>query len=104
MSLKHIEAVFLCDGCDRVEFGVLLDPAIMVEDGIFDQQLLYELAEDALADSDYLGPTGPSGKVSLQGGKHLCPSCTKIVDAYGPEDRLLTEDEVEAALNQAFGV
>lgn len=90
--LDRIEAVFRCDHCASA-FSVEIDPAttLPVEWTPFD------IAEDAIR-GGLRGTIGKSGNVSVQGGKHLCPDCTTIVDDYGPEDRSLTVAEVNAAL------
>jgi hypothetical protein len=85
MSVVRIEAVIACDGCGS-KFMVDVDAAYKPPQG----WSMWDVAQDAVR--------GGLDGGSIQGDIMLCLKCTKIADAYGPEDRNLTADEVRAAL------
>lgn len=100
MSLVHVRATFGCDGCGR-NFIVELPNDMKANP----EWTMFEEAVECLKEGDFLryegdkrsGTEGPTFS-SVQGGLHLCPQCTSLVDDYVTEDRDATEDEVKAAL------
>lgn len=101
MSVKNIRATFGCDGCGT-EFWMEMDPA----DGIPEGWTLFDGAVDYLRGGQFGGYVGEkrSGRysgpqmTSVQGGMHLCPTCTKTVDEKVPEEGDPTEEQVKEAL------
>lgn len=86
MSIKHIKAVFECDGCGK-EFFVGLDCAEKTRPSL---PSLADLAEDTLRGGNPI--TGECGSVQVD--LHLCCSCTRKADAIGDEDHEPTRDEI----------
>jgi hypothetical protein len=99
MAIRNILATIECDGCGR-EFRVSIPTDLEVKD----YETVFDIAEDMVSDGlvhDYPKEKRSNdipGFCSYQGGKHLCGSCTKIVDAALPEG-LVTDEQVALALN-----
>lgn len=87
MSIRHVEATWECDGCATV-LHTRMDPSHMRPKG----WALFDEAEDAIRG----GLCFEGGLVSVQGGRHLCPKCTKLVDDATPDNP--TPEQVDAAL------
>jgi len=99
MSVHRIEAVIHCDGCG-CEFSVEMDAAYNPPKG----WSLFDAAIDAIR-GGLRGTIGPRGTPSIQGGYHLCPACTRTVDAIETAgDRNATADEVRKALKSSAAI
>lgn len=97
MAVHEIRTMIICDGCAQW-FSVEIDPAYKSPKDWSN----FDIAEDAVrgghcrVEKPKDAPHGPS---SVQGGKMLCPTCTRKCDAVElEEERDLTEDEVSEAL------
>lgn len=87
MSVINATATVECDGCG-VHFVVILDTGT--------EESLYQQIIDTLTGGvDHKG----EGFTSYQCGKMLCGKCTARVDETYPDDKELTEDDVQHALH-----
>jgi hypothetical protein len=91
--IKRIEAVVGCDHCGT-EFSMDIDAAYEPPRG----WSMFDIAVDSVR-GGHRGRIGPNGVPSVQAGLHLCPTCTRVVDAAYPEDHLPSEPEIKAALS-----
>lgn len=97
MSILSLKAAIECDGCGT-HFRVEIDTARNIADGWDLCDVITDHVRGGHGEDLKGNAFGFEGSCSVQGGKHLCPKCTRIVDASTDEDRDLTVKEVEAAL------
>jgi hypothetical protein len=99
MSIINLKAAISCDGCGD-HFRVWIDTAANIPDGWDLCDLITDQVRGGHGEDMKGNHFGIAGSCSVQAGLHLCPKCTKAVDASVPEDgdREPTEEEVKRAL------
>jgi uncharacterized Fe-S cluster-containing MiaB family protein len=97
MSIKHIKAEIVCDGCG-CHFSVAFDEAYEPPEG----WSLYDVATDTVRGGTSCEAIGRCevGVSSVQGNMHLCPGCTRKADNFIEEDRPLTDAELLEAIGR----